>query len=57
MCLGKKNWLFTGSKRAGKLAAAIQNLLATATLNGIDPAAVEACLRLFMERGFELGNS
>lgn len=39
ICLGKKNWLFTGSERAGKRAAAIQSLLATATLNGLDPAA------------------
>lgn len=38
ICLGKKNWLFTGSERAGHRAAAIQSLLATATLNGIDPA-------------------
>lgn len=39
ICLGKKNWLFTGSERAGKRAAAIQSLLATAQINGIDPAA------------------
>lgn len=38
VCLGKKNWLFVGSERAGKRAAAIQSLLATATLNGLDPA-------------------
>ncbi|MBV8047887.1 MAG: IS66 family transposase [Paludibacterium sp.] len=37
--LGKKNWLFTGSERAGRRAAAIQSLLATAKLNGLDPAA------------------
>ena len=37
--LGKKNWLFTGSERAGQRAAAIQSLLATAKLNGLDPAA------------------
>jgi hypothetical protein len=37
--VGKKNWLFTGSERAGKRAAAIQSLLATAKLNGFDPAA------------------
>jgi transposase len=36
---GKKNWMFAGSERAGKRAAAIQSLLATAKLNGIDPAA------------------
>jgi transposase len=39
VCLGKKNWLFTGSERAGQRAAAIQSLLATAQLNGLDPAA------------------
>lgn len=39
VCLGKKNWLFVGSERAGKRAAAIQGLLATAALNGLDPAA------------------
>lgn len=39
VCLGKKNWLFVGSERAGKRTAAIQSLLATAALNGLDPAA------------------
>lgn len=39
IAIGKKNWLFTGSERAGKRAAAIQTLLATAKLNGLDPAA------------------
>ena len=39
VCVGKKNWLFVGSERAGKRAAAIQGLLATAALNGLDPAA------------------
>ena len=37
--VGKKNWLFTGSERAGKRAAAIQTLLGTAKLNGMNPAA------------------
>jgi transposase len=39
ICLGKKNWLFTGSERAGQRAAAIQSLLATAKLNGLEPYA------------------
>jgi len=39
IAIGKKNWLFTGSERAGKRAAAIQSLFATAKLNGIEPAA------------------
>ena len=36
--LGKKNWLFTGSERAGQRAAAIQTLLGTAKLNGLNPS-------------------
>jgi hypothetical protein len=39
MAIGKKNWLFVGSERAGMRAASIQSLLATAKLNGLDPAA------------------
>ncbi|BBB62262.1 hypothetical protein UNDKW_3989 [Undibacterium sp. KW1] len=35
--IGKKNWLFAGSERAGRRAAAIQTLLGTARLNGLDP--------------------
>jgi len=37
IAIGKKNWLFAGSERAGKRAAAIQTLLGTAKLNGLDP--------------------
>ena len=39
IAIGKKNWLFAGSERAGKRAAAIQSLLGTAKLNGLDPDA------------------
>jgi len=39
IAIGKKNWLFAGSERAGRRAAAIQTLLATAKLNGIEPLA------------------
>lgn len=39
IALGKKNWLFAGSERAGRRAAAIQSLLATAKLNDFEPAA------------------
>lgn len=38
IALGKKNWLFVGSERAGKRAAVIQTLLGTAKLNHINPA-------------------
>lgn len=37
IAVGKKNWLFAGSERAGRRAAAIQSLLATARLNGLEP--------------------
>lgn len=39
IALGKKNWMFVGSERAGVRAAAIQSLLGTAKLNGLDPQA------------------
>lgn len=37
IAIGKKNWLFTGSEQSGHRAAAIQTLLGTAKLNGIEP--------------------
>lgn len=39
IALGRRNWLFTGTERAGCRAAAIQSLLATAKLNGLEPYA------------------
>ena len=38
IALGKKNWLFAGSERAGQRAAVIQSLLGTAKLNNLNPA-------------------
>ena len=37
VAVGKKNWLFAGSERAGRRAAMTQTLLGTAQLNGIEP--------------------
>ncbi|MEC5196784.1 transposase [Xanthomonas campestris] len=39
IALGRKNWLFAGSEQAGRRAAAIMSLLATAKANGLDPYA------------------
>jgi transposase len=39
IALGRKNWLFTGSETAGKRAAAIMSLIATAKHNGHEPYA------------------
>lgn len=47
IAVGKKNWLFVGSERAGRRAAAIQSLFATAKLNGLDPA---AWLKMVLEK-------
>ena len=39
IAIGRKNWLFAGSETAGKRAAAIMSLVATAKANGIEPHA------------------
>ena len=37
MALGRSNWLFAGSLRAGQRAAVIMTLIQSAKLNGHDP--------------------
>lgn len=39
IAVGRKNWLFAGSKAAGERAAAIMSLIATAKQNGYEPYA------------------
>ncbi len=39
VALGRKNWLFAGSLRAGQRAAAVMSLIQSAKLNGHDPHA------------------
>ena len=39
IALGRKNWLFAGSLRAGKRATAIMSLIHSVKLNGLDPYA------------------
>jgi transposase len=39
IALGRKNWMFVGAERAGRRAADIMGLLATAKANGLDPHA------------------
>lgn len=39
IALGRKNWLFAGSERAGERAAVIMSLLATAKANRVEPYA------------------
>ena len=39
IAIGRKNWLFAGSSRAGQRAAAVMSLIQSAKLNGIEPLA------------------
>ncbi|TKR53428.1 IS66 family transposase, partial [Allopusillimonas ginsengisoli] len=39
IALGRRNWLFAGSLRAGRRAAAVMSLIQSAKLNGHDPYA------------------
>ncbi|WP_163006313.1 IS66 family transposase, partial [Pseudomonas viridiflava] len=53
--LGRSNWLFAGSLRSGKRAAAIMSLIQSARLNGHDPYAYlkDVLTRLPMQRASE----
>src|SRR5947209_13997289 len=39
IALGRKSWLFAGSDRGGRRAAAMYSLIVTAKLNDVDPQA------------------
>ena len=39
IAIGRSNWLFAGSLRAGQRAAAVMSLLQSARLNGLEPYA------------------
>ncbi|WP_256390458.1 transposase domain-containing protein, partial [Pseudomonas yamanorum] len=55
-CHGRSNWLFAGSLRSGKRAAAIMSLIQTARLNGHDPYAYlkDVLTRLPTQRASEI---
>lgn len=54
--LGRKNWLFAGSLRSGKRAAALMSLIQSAKLNGHDPYAYlkDVFTRLPTQRASEI---
>ena len=56
--LGRKNWLFAGSLRSGKRAAAIMSLIQSARLNGHDPYAYlkDVLTRLPTQRASEIAD-
>lgn len=39
IAIGRKNWLFAGSKAGGERAAAIYSVIETCKLNGVEPQA------------------
>ncbi len=55
--LGRKNWLFAGSLRSGKRAAAIMSLIQSARMNGHDPYAYlkDVLTRLPTQKASEIG--
>jgi transposase len=55
--LGRSNWLFAGSLRSGKPAAAIMSLIQSARMNGHDPYAnlKDLLTRLPTRRASEIG--
>ena len=55
--LGRSNWLFAGSLRSGKRAAAIMSLIQSARINGHDPYAYlkDVVTRLPTQRASEIG--
>ncbi len=56
--LGRSNWLFAGSLRSGKRAAAIMSLIQSARMNGHDPYAYlkDVLMRLPTQRASEIGH-
>ena len=58
IAVGRKNWLFVGSESAGRRAAAIMSLLATAKANGHDPHAwlVDVLTRLPTTLNSQIGD-
>jgi transposase len=55
--IGRSNWLFAGSLRAGQRAAAVMSLVRSAQLNGLDPHAYmkDVLARLPTQRQSEIG--
>lgn len=57
VAIGRSNWLFAGSLRAGKRAAAVMSLIHSARMNGHDPYAYlrDVLERLPAQRASEIG--
>ncbi len=56
IAIGRNNWLFAGSLRAGKRAATVMSLIQSARMNGHDPYAYlrDVMARLPMQRASQI---
>jgi len=56
--IGRNNWLFAGSLRAGQRAAAVMSLIQSARMNGHDPYAYikDVLTRLPTQRASQIAN-
>uniref|UniRef100_UPI003F6FAA94 transposase domain-containing protein n=1 Tax=Hydrogenophaga sp. TaxID=1904254 RepID=UPI003F6FAA94 len=57
IAIGRSNWLFAGSLRAGQRAAAAMSLIQSARMNGHDPYVYlrDVMARLPMQRASQIG--
>ncbi len=57
IAIGRNNWLFAGSLRAGQRAAAVMSLIQSARMNGHDPYAYlrDVMTRLPLQRASQIG--
>ena len=57
IAVGRNNWLFAGSLRAGQRAAAVMSLIQSARMNGHDPYAYlrDVMERLPLQRASQIG--
>ena len=57
IAIGRNNWLFAGSLRAGQRAAAVMSLIQSARMNGHDPYAYlrDVMAHLLMQRASQIG--
>src|SRR5437660_7673938 len=52
VAIGRRNWLFTGSKAGGERAAAIYSIIETCKLNGVEPFAYISCVMQRIAEGW-----
>ena len=52
VAIGRRNWLFAGSKAGGERAAAIYTIIETCKLNGVEPFTYISCIMQKIAEGW-----